>query len=109
MMMRKRGTDIVDADYGGIRRLLDPKSLLVGALVALVPSVGAAWAFATIAADYVLSPHLAGAKTRVQLMCVVADRQNRMLTKICSRVGGDCASDTADLNDLVLSCRNADK
>jgi hypothetical protein len=85
----------------------NPRSFLFGVLAAIVPTVGAAWAFATLAADHVLQPHLEGAKARIGVMCTLADVQNRKLKAICDRTQAAC--DTSMDEALVAACHEATK
>ena len=81
------------------------RPFLLGVLAAVVPAIGAAWAFATVAADHVLAPHLEGAAARVEIMCALAQVQNRKLAAICEKTGAACDTSLDDL--LVASCREA--
>jgi hypothetical protein len=83
------------------------KAFTWGVLAAIVPSVGAAWAFATLAAEHVLAPHLEGSRARIQVMCAVAEVQNAKLRAICETTGAACDTKLDQL--LIASCREATK
>lgn len=106
MTPRRRRDDSEHIDWKKMRHF-DVKTFLIGVLAAIVPAIGAAWAFATVAADHVLQPHISQAKARVHLMCMVAEHQNKSIKAVCDAVGADCPTDT--LIDLIASCREKDE
>lgn len=80
---------------------------LYGMAAAIIPAVGAAWAFATVAAEHVMNPHIEGSAARVQVMCLLADVQNQKLKAVCEATGAACDTSLDDM--LVKQCRSSDR
>lgn len=85
----------------------DFKTFTLGVLAALAPAVTAAWAFATIAAHYVIDPHITRAKERVHLMCTWARIQDENMQKVCEAVGAAC--DKMDPQVIIDQCEEIRK
>lgn len=66
------------------------KGITIGAALALLPTIGIAWAFAVTAADHVIDPHLASAKYRVQVMCAWAEVMTENQAAICEATKAKC-------------------
>jgi hypothetical protein len=74
---------------------------MLAVIAAVPPLIVALWSLATAAAEKVMDPHKADAKSRVQIMCEWARVQNYNTEQICDNVGARCK--TLDATILVSS------